>query len=131
MPYSDPSKLRDHNTDWLNYYWKRRAGEVLKLVTSELIAEHQRNPEQWLGRHSNALHEVLNFMRYKPILGKEYAYAIEPYKKYRLGRVVERGTKGQWIDDTIYDSEQAAIHAIFLIRLNLMHKVASGQGAWA
>ncbi|MCL2482786.1 MAG: hypothetical protein FWF43_05110 [Propionibacteriaceae bacterium] len=131
MPYSDPLQLRDHNNDWLDYYWRRRAGEVLELITPEVIAEHESNPEQLKGRHSNALHEVLNFMRYKPTIGKEYAYAIEPYQKYRIGRVVARGQQAEWVDDTIYSSEKAAVHAIFMIRLEIMRKVARGEGAWA
>ena len=132
MPYTDPSQLRDHNEDWLDYYYRRRGKDILALVDDELIAEHERNPEQLAGMHSKRLQEVLNHLRGLPVIGKTFAYAVEPYRKYKLGIVTERGTECGWVSDEVYPDEKAAVHAIFLYRLDeLRRKVgaAATEGA--
>ncbi|GGJ71404.1 inner-membrane translocator [Streptomyces brasiliensis] len=122
MPYTDPSQLRDHNQDWLDYYYKRRAKDILALVDDELIAEHQHNPEQSEGRHSKKLQEVLNHLRALPVIGKTFAYAVEPYKQYRIGIITQRGTECSWVNDSTFPDEKAAVHAIFLYRLSELRR---------
>lgn len=124
MPYTDPSQLRDHNEDWLDYYYKRRGQQILDLVDDDLIAEHERNPEQFEGIHSKPLQEVLNHLRALPVIGKTFAYAVEPYKKYRIGIITARGTECGWVSDQTYPDEKSAVHAIFLYRLGELRRKA-------
>lgn len=133
MPFTDPSQVRDHSEDWLDYYYTRRGRDILALVDDELIAEHERNPEQTEGVHSRNLQEVLNHLRALPVIGKTFAYAVEPYKKYRIGIVTARGTECGWVGDDVYPDERSAVHAIFRYRLaEIRRKVgadAEGESA--
>ena len=132
MPYSDPSQLRDHNEDWLDYYYQRRGKQILDLVDDDLIAEHERNPEQFEGIHSKPLQEVLNHLRALPVIGKTFAYAVEPYKTYKIGIITARGTECGWVSDETYPDEKSAVHAIFLYRLAELRRkagVTEGESA--
>lgn len=94
------------------------------MVTDEIIEEHRTNPDQSNGHHSVTLHEVLNFMRALPILGKEFIYAEVPYELYRTGRVTERGAPAEIDQSVSYSTEKEAAHAVFLQRLDRVRAMA-------
>lgn len=127
MPISDPAQCRDHSEDWLAYFHRRRGAEILDLIDDELIDEHARNADQKLGHHSTNLHLVLNYFRAAPIIGKEFVYAAEPHGEYRVGVVTARGTAAELLDDKTYATEQEAIHAVFLARVQKLREAMSGS----
>ncbi|GAA1854850.1 hypothetical protein [Brevibacterium marinum] len=129
MPYTSPEQLRDHNDDWLDYYYLRRGRDILNMIDEELIDEHRKNPEQSETYHSAKLHEVLNYFRALPVLGKTFAYAEVPYQRYRLGVVTERGKEARWVDDGVYASEQEAVHGILKYRIEeLRQRLEAANG---
>lgn len=85
------------------------------LVTDALIAEHAARP---LGPHSDALARLLNYFRRAPIPGKYVVITAQPWREYRIG--VLPGGRGQdvtLLDDEVHPTEEAALHAIFLRRV--------------
>lgn len=88
---------------------------VRELITPELIAEHERKP---LGQHSDALERVLNFFRRAPQRGKYAVLCTVPFAQWRI--VVLSGNRGARptpLDDRVFDSEEAALHAVFVRRV--------------
>ncbi len=117
MPLSDPTRYRDKTLDWMAWFNARRCADLAVLLTPELIAEHERNPFGMNGPHSAALQEVLIFLRSAPTPEKPFAYAEEPHRRYRVGRMRGRGQAPDIATRPVYTSEQAAVHAVFLQRL--------------
>ncbi len=126
MPVADPATCRDHSLDWTDYFYRRRGKEILELVTEEIITEHKENADEHLGRHSASLHVVLNYLRTKPILGKEFVYVEEPYRRYRLGLITARGTPADIALEPVFSSEIDAMHALFLMRLEKLRLLVAG-----
>jgi branched-chain amino acid transport system permease protein len=87
----------------------RLRAEIRGLITPALIEEHRSNP---LGRHSDALARVVNFLRRPP----HYAlYSAKPMREWQLIALpIAAGQPPQPLDDVVYTSEEAAIHAVFL-----------------
>jgi hypothetical protein len=125
MPVTSPDQCRDHSADWIEYFYGRRGSEILDMIDGDLIAEHKRNPLQLQGHHSANLHLVLNFFRNAPIIGKEFVYAVRPYEAYQVGIVTSRGQAGALLDDTTYASEDEAVHAVFMARVNKLRATQS------
>ncbi|MCX6433982.1 MAG: hypothetical protein NTX29_14820 [Actinobacteria bacterium] len=125
MPVTSPDQCRDHSADWIEYFYGRRGGEILALIDEDLINEHRSNPMQLKAHHSANLHLVLNFFRNAPIIGKEFVYAVRPYEAYQVGVVTSRGTAGALLDDTTYTTEDEAVHAVFMARVNKLRATQS------
>ncbi len=86
-----------------------------RLINEDLIAEHASQP---LGPHSDALTRVVNYFRRAPQAGKYIIVAEEPWQRYRIARLTGvRGAPPQMIDDVAHASEEAAMHAVFLLRV--------------
>ena len=87
----------------------RLRAEIRGLITPALIEEHRANP---LGRHSDALARVVNFLRRPP----HYAlYSGKPMREWQLIALpIAAGQPPQPLDDVVHTSEDAAIHAVFL-----------------
>lgn len=117
MPLSDPTRYRDKTLDWSSWFGATRRAALARLITPELIAEHARDPAGQTRRHSTALQEVLNHLRAAPTVGKPFAYIELPYRRYRIGRMGGRGVDPKIEARPIYAEERAAIHAVFLARL--------------
>lgn len=117
MPISDPAQCRDRSEDWLAYFHRRRGAEIAEMIDDDLIREHELNSDQNLGHHSTKLHLVLNYFRNAPVIGKEFVYAVEPYRRYRIGLITARGEKAEVLDDQTYATEKEAVHAVFLARV--------------
>lgn len=118
MPVTSPDQCRDHSADWIEYFYRRRGAEILSMIDDALIEEHRTNPMQLHGHHSPDLHIVLNYFRNAPIIGKEFVYAVKPYEEYQVGIVTARGTAAALLNDTTYASEDEAVHAVFMARVN-------------
>jgi branched-chain amino acid transport system permease protein len=85
-------------------------------ISPEVIAEHERKP---LGQHSDHLERMLNYFRKAPIPDKYAVYCEEPFARYRV--VALSGLPGvppRVVDDKVYESLDAAYHAVFLRRVN-------------
>jgi len=117
MPLSDPRRYRDKTADWMRWFSAERKRRLAALVTPALIAEHAADPRGGDTPHSAALQEVLIALRSAPTVDKPFAYIEIPYRRYRLGRMQGRGRAPVILPDKSYDSERAAIHAVFLARL--------------
>jgi branched-chain amino acid transport system permease protein len=97
--------------------WNARMRRALRpLITSELIAEHERDP---LGQHGDALKRVLNyFRRSAPIEGKYVVVCTVPFRQWRIARLSGvRGRGPAFVDDRTFGSEREAMHAVFLKRV--------------
>jgi hypothetical protein len=117
MPIATPAECRDHAADWIDYFYRRRGAEIAAMIDDDLVAEHERNPLQAEGHHSTTLHLVLNYFRNAPIIGKEFVYAVRPYEEYKVGVVTGRGEPAAMLDDRTFATEEEAVHAVFLRRV--------------
>ena len=97
------------------------------MITDDIVAEHARNADERLGPHSATLHTVLNYFRAKPIIGKEFVYAVKPYAEYRLGTVTERGMPAQVLDGPVVKTEKEAMHEVFLVRVTRLRNVVGSN----
>jgi branched-chain amino acid transport system permease protein len=117
MSLSKPSDYPDKGLVWYEYYDRRRRAEIKRLLTEEVIAEHEANPLGYRNFHSPALQRVLNYFRAQPILGKYFVYASEPWKEYRIAAVVERGRPARVFDEPVFATEEEAMHGVFMRRV--------------
>jgi hypothetical protein len=117
MPLTDPAKYRDRTEDWFGYFHERRKTIVHKMISAELIAEHQQNPRGNSATHSRELGEVLRYIRNIPTTGKIFIYAVRPFQEYRLARMCEPGGTTEMMGNEIYATENDAAHAVFMARL--------------
>ena len=117
MPLADPTAYRDKTLDWMAWFSAARRDSLRALVTPELIAEHAHDPFGIDVRHSADLQAVLILLRAAPTLDKPFAYAEQPHRKYRLGRMRGRGNRPLIEGGKAFTSERAAVHAVFLARL--------------
>jgi branched-chain amino acid transport system permease protein len=129
MTLSDPASCRDKTLDWMSYFNANRRDELARLVTPELIAEHRNDPAGSVVRHSPALQEVLIYLRTRAVDGKPFAYAEQPYRKYRIGRMRGRGKAPEILNDEIFTTERDAIHAVFLHRLRWLGLAPEDEGS--
>ena len=116
MGVSAPSDHPDKALLWNDEFERRRREEIGSLLTEELIAEHEANPLGYRKFHSPALQRVLNYFRAQPILGKYFVYASEPWRRYRIAMVTERGEPPKILDEPVFASEEEAMHGVFLKR---------------
>ena len=93
----------------------RTSGELRKLITDELIAEHERKP---LGQHSDALERVLNYFRRAPQATKYVGVCTQPWAEWRIGVLSGvRGVPPTILQDQRFTSEMDLQHGIFLRRV--------------
>ena len=117
MSFTSPDGFRDRQDDWLAYYDSTRRPEVLELITPELISEHERNPVGYRGFHSPDLQRVLNYLRTEPVPGKYFVYTEETWEVYRVASIGARGEGLQVLEGRRYSTEEEAMHAVFLLRV--------------
>lgn len=94
---------------------KRLLEELRALVNEDMIDEYRRDP---LGRHSDALERVLNWIHKAPA----YAlYSPKPCREWCLIRLpVTSGERPEPVDDTVYTSETDAMGAWFEAHIALL-----------
>ncbi|WP_019971461.1 hypothetical protein [Mycobacterium sp. 141] len=116
----DPADYRDRNIDWLEYFNRHRREEIARIVREhpEIIAEHALNPFGYRNHPSPYLQRIHNYFRMQPTLGKYYIYTVEPWRDYRIAVVGEFGTRPVILDEPHFDTEEAALHGVFLQRIN-------------
>jgi len=128
MPLRDPNDYRDKTADWLALFAEKRRRALAPLVTPALLREHEEDPRGGDTPHGFALQDVLNYLHGMPIDGKSFAYAEVPYRRYRLGLMRARGNAPSFPDERVFDSERAAVHAVFLERLRTLGLMSGGEG---
>lgn len=99
---------------WVHDAFESRLRErVRRLVTPELVAEHEADPRE----PSDALTRVLEYFRRAPLAGKYVVVVAGWFSDYRVG--VLSGGPGTPVEigEESYPSAKAAYHAIFLRRL--------------
>ena len=85
------------------------------LITEHTVAEHKHRP---VGQHSLALQRLLNYFRKEPLADKYAVMTVVPFEQYRVVALSgRRGTPPREVDDHVYDSLDAAHHAIFMRRV--------------
>lgn len=96
--------------------FQRGVRESLKpLITDDLIEAHRRAP---CGPHDDRLSRVLNYFRRASVVDKYAILAVRPFAEYRLVALSgQRGVPPRLIDDRSFATEEEAIHAVFLRRV--------------
>ena len=85
------------------------------LINDEMIEAHRRSPN---GPHDDALSRVLNYFRRAAVADKYAILAVRPFAEYRVVALTgRRGVPPRMVDDRVYPTEDAAMHAVFLKRV--------------
>ncbi|MGH8428852.1 MAG: ABC transporter permease subunit, partial [Solimonas sp.] len=114
MP-EEATEIADKQTIYVDRFDKQLREELKKLVTNELIAEHQRTPG---GRRSDALERVLTYFRRVAVADKYAIVAEKPFAAYRIVALSgQRGMPPRLVDDQVYASPEEAQHGVFLKRV--------------
>jgi branched-chain amino acid transport system permease protein len=101
----------------LELFNKRLREDLLALISEDLIDEHRLKP---LGRHSDPLERILNFIHRAPSFA---LYSRTPCREYQIVHLpVVPGERPQTINDIIYSDENEALHAVFLEHLSALKK---------
>lgn len=110
---TEPSALpADRQLLCLERFNAELVAELQGLISEDLIDEHRRSP---LGRHSDALERVLNFIHKAPSFA---LYSRVPCREFQVIRLpVVPGERPTPIDDIVYTDENEALHAVFLQHL--------------
>jgi branched-chain amino acid transport system permease protein len=97
--------------------WDARTRIVVRrLLSEDIIAEHQRDPR---GHHSDTLKRVLDYLRRSNVLTPYVVICTKPFREWRVARL--SGARGQpplFVDEQAFQSEAEAIHALFLKRVD-------------
>jgi len=119
MPLSDPLDYRDKTADALEVFHARRREVVGRLLTPEMLELQRTMREPETIEKYPHYHLVMNYLRLAPAVGKSFVYAEEPYRRYRIGLITQRGTPAEILDESrgVFDNERDARHAVFRLRL--------------
>ena len=114
MP-AEAADIRDKQTIAVQRFDETVRRELKVLITDDLIAEHQRTAGS---RRSDALERVLTYFRRAAIADKYAILAVKPFAEYRIVALSgRRGVPPRVVDDRSYLSEEEALHAVFLKRV--------------
>ncbi|MFD1705971.1 hypothetical protein ACFSCZ_04285 [Siminovitchia sediminis] len=124
---SNPNDYQDKGNDWYEYYDNKRRHEILSILRKhpEIIKEHEENPLGYRKHHSLLLQRVLNYFRMQPVLGKYFIYSDDYWKEYRIAVNVELGQRPKILEEPVFDSEEEAMHAVFLKRIEDLEKLTT------
>lgn len=127
MPLVSPTTCRDHESDWLQLFHRRRGAEVSALATSEVLEEF-RGDVRGATRRSLALRHVLNYMRMTPVEGRTFVYASDRFHTYQLGRLhQQRGVRPELDTSSSWATEEEAIYAAVVMRLRTLGAPAAAE----
>jgi len=116
---SEPAPaIADRQLVYFQRFEQRMRERLRKLITPELIAEHQAKP---LGQHSDTLERVINFFRRAPMPNKYVIRRNGPFTNCTFSILAFSDQPGQQprvVDDKPYATVNEAYHAVFLLRLN-------------
>jgi hypothetical protein len=111
-----PDQVSDRQLVYYDAFDRRIRAQLRELVTDAVIEEHRRRP---LGQHSDALERLLNYFRRGGLAGKFGLLQRDQGRaEYRI--VVFPGVRGApaTVEEApVYDSLNAAYHAVFLRRI--------------
>jgi hypothetical protein len=117
MSITSPTEEHNGAEQWMTYWRRRRGAQLREMVTPEILEEFRADPHGARGR-SQALAEILNFMRMQPIEDRVFAYAEVPFQRYRLGSMhAERGVPPELDAEPTFATEDEAIYGVFVRRL--------------
>lgn len=117
MGLANPSEFPDKASSWNEEFDRRRRADILRLLTDDVIAEHEANPLGYRRFHSWPLQRVLNYFRAQPVLGKYFVYASNPWHEYRIAVVVGRGEPAEILEEPVFATEEEAMHGVFMRRV--------------
>jgi branched-chain amino acid transport system permease protein len=125
---TQPSEEHNGVARWTEYFTGRRIAQLREMITPEILEEFRADPHGARGR-SQALAQVLNFMRMQPIEDRVFAYAEVPFERYRLGSMhAERGVPPEIDESETFATENEAIFGVFVRRLEQLG-IAPEKGA--
>jgi branched-chain amino acid transport system permease protein len=111
----EATETRDKDLIYWRRYDKMQRDYLKKLVSPEIIEEHERCP---LGQHSEPLERLLLYFRRAPQDDKYAIVVVEPFKAYRIVALSGvRGVAPRTVEERIYPSQEAAYHGVFMRRV--------------
>lgn len=104
----------------MDHFRRRRIAELAPLVTDTVLAELARDPKGIRYDHSDALTQILNFIRNEtPMPGRAFVYVEAPHSAYRVARMQGRGAAPR-LDGPLFATEAEAVTAVILERLQVL-----------
>ena len=94
-------------------YWEDNAIYRIDPERVDLAREYR---SRIRGPHSEELRFLLHRMRATQIRGKYVLVVVEPFKKWRIGRITERNQPIEAVDDRVFDNLDEAEWAVFKLR---------------
>jgi branched-chain amino acid transport system permease protein len=114
MP-EDAIDTADKQTIAVRRFDARLREELKALINDSLIEEHRTTHGM---RRSDALERVLTFFRRAAAADKYAILAVRPFAEYRIVALSgRRGVPPRMVDDQVFGSEEAAMHGVFLKRV--------------
>lgn len=111
----EATETADKDQIFARRFDKMQRDFLKRIVTPEVIEEHQRRP---LGQHSEALERLLIYFRRQGQVDKYAIFAAKEFESYKIvGLSGHRGTAPRLVEDRSYGSIDAAYHALFLRRI--------------
>lgn len=119
MTLTDPRSYASPEAMWMKHFVRRRAQELGPLVTEEVLAELAADPKGQISDQSDALAQVMNFVRTEtPMVGRAFVFVEASGESYRLAWM--RGTSGPDLDGPTFATEGEAIVAVVSDRLGAL-----------
>lgn len=129
MTLQDPRAYPSREQMWLRHFTRRRLSELAPLVTETILQELARNPKGLEGDQSDALSQILNFLRNEtPMRGRAFVYVQAPGRAYRLARLRGRGVPPD-LEGPSFETEAAAVVAVMIDRLRTFGLLADETAA--
>jgi hypothetical protein len=119
--------MRDRQIEIAQRFDAFGAAAALDVVNEELIAEHAARPR---GPHGHNLQKLLRYMRRAPLPHTYVVVAVEPWRDYRIGTLKPLEKNPAKLAPRVGDvrsfgTEEEAMHAVFLQRLDDMREVVA------
>ena len=120
MTLTDPRSYPSREPVWMEHFRRRRRSELRPLVTESLLAELHGNPTGLSGDHSDALAQVLNFVKGEtPMWRRAFVYVEAPHEAYRVAWMQGQGVPAD-VDGPVFSSEADAVVAVMKDRLRAL-----------
>lgn len=127
MPLTTPAGCRDHGSDALEMFHRRRSAEIRDLATIDVL-EELRADVRGQHRRSLAVRHVLNYMRMTPVEGRAFVYAADNFRTYHLGTLhQQRGVPPEIDRSRSWGTEEEAIFAAVVTRLRALGAPAAAE----
>ena len=114
MP-EEATEIADKQAIYVRRFDARVRVDLKRLITDTLIEEHRTTFGK---RRSDALERVLTYFRGAAVTDKYAVLAVKPFAEYRIVALSgRRGVPPRTVDDQIFTSAEAALHGVFLKRV--------------